>query len=279
MWQTIIHKWLKAPYILNAEEFQAPTQQVATVILLHGIGSSMNMWRPAAKKLPTNVRIIALDLLGFGESPKPGWDVYSARTQADSVATTLFTMKIVGPVVIVGHSLGSLVAIEFARRYPLMTKSLVLISPPLYKLDRPFKRFAFKPDQVISSIHEIMQENPFATERILRMAGKYRLVNKGFSPDGVNVPAFLASLRMAIINQTSYRDILRIKRPIHIISGKLDPIVLTATLKDLAAKRPNITWQAVLGSHEVLGVVQATTVKAINLAIDEARARADRILT
>lgn len=273
MWDKILHKYLKAPYILNVREFQTPKPQVATIILLHGIGSSLGMWDPHVKKMPADVRIIAVDLLGFGASPQPDWNVYNARTQADSLATTLFIMKITGPVVVVGHSLGSLVSIEFARRYPLMTKSLVLVSPPLYKPDRDPKRFDFKPEELLRRMYTLMHDNPSATERVLRMAGKYRLLNKGFSAVNVNVPAYLQSLETAIINQQSYRDILRIKRPIHIISGQLDPIVLDETIKDIVALRPNVQWTRVLGGHEIIGLVQSATIKAVRTAVNEAKAR------
>ncbi len=279
MWQKIIHKYLRAPYILHAREFQAPTRQIATVIMLHGIGSSLEMWGTIAKKMPQDVRVIGVDLLGFGASPKPDWNTYSVRTQADSLATTLFSMKIIGPVVLVGHSLGSLVAVEFARRYPLMTKSLVLVSPPLYQPDREPKRFDFKPEEVLRRMYDIMHDNPAATERVLRMAGKYNLVNKGFSAENVNVPAYLATLDAAIINQQSYHDIQKIKRPIHIITGRLDAIVLDETVKALTITRPNIQWKRVMGAHEIVGFMQAATIKTIKTAIDEAAARASHTLT
>ncbi len=275
MWDKLLHKYLRAPYILNAEELQAPTQQTATIILLHGIGSSLSMWKPLVKKMPADIRIIAIDLLGFGDSPKPDWGIYNARVQADSVATTLFSMKIIGPVVVVGHSLGSLISIEFARRYPLMTKSVVLISPPLYKPDRNPKRFDFKPEEALRRMYQLMAENPNATERILRMAGKYNFLNKGFSSQNVNVPSYLASLQAAIINQQSYRDILKIKRPVHIVSGQLDAIVLDETIEDIVKQRPNVQWTRVLGGHEIVGLVRTAAIKSIKLAVLEAAARDD----
>ena len=270
MWQKFLHKTLKVPYILNSREYQAPKKFRATVILLHGIGSSMAMWEPLLPKMPKDVRIIAIDLLGFGESPKPSWNVYGARMQADSLATTLFSMKIIGPVVVVGHSLGSLVAIEFARRYPLMTKSLVLISPPLYKPDRDPKRLDFKPEEALRQMYALMATNPGATEKILRMGSKYRLFNKGFDAKNVDVPAYLATLETAIINQQSYHDILRIRRPIHVVTGKLDIIVLDSTINELERTMPNVQHTSVIGTHEIVGPLRTATQKAVRSAIDEA---------
>lgn len=270
MWQKFLHKTLKIPYILNNREYQSPKKFRATVILLHGIGSSMAMWEPMLSRMPGDVRIIAIDLLGFGSSPKPTWNVYSARTQADSLATTLFSMKIIGPVVVVGHSLGSLVAIEFARRYPLMTKSLVLVSPPLYKPDRDPKRLDFQPEEALRQMYTLMAANPGATEKILRMGNKYRLFNKGFNAKNVDIAAYLTTLETAIINQRSYGDILKIKRPIHIVTGKLDLIVLDSTINELERTMPNVQHTSVLGTHEIIGALRTATQKAIRLAVDEA---------
>lgn len=231
------------------------------------------MWEPLSKNLPPNVRVIGIDLLGFGHSPKPEWGRYHTKVQADSIATTLVRHRVSGPLVLVGHSLGSLVAIEFARRYSRSVKSLVLISPPIYMPDRNLKRFDFKPEEVLGRMYQLMHDNPNATERVLRMAGKYNLVNKGFSAENVNVPAYLATLETAIINQQSYRDILKIKRPIHIVSGQLDAIVLDKTLEDIVKQRPNIHWKRVFGAHEIVGLVQSATVKAIKAAITEAQER------
>jgi cis-3-alkyl-4-acyloxetan-2-one decarboxylase len=79
--------------------------------------------------------VIVVDLLGFGDSPKPDWATYDARTQAQSLAKTLLGLGLTQRVVLVGHSMGSLVAVEFAKRYPALVKALVLCSPPLYNVD------------------------------------------------------------------------------------------------------------------------------------------------
>lgn len=270
MWQKLLHKWLKAPYILHTVQFQAPKHYHATVILLHGIGSSTAMWDDVATKIPLDARVIAVDLLGFGKSPKPDWNTYSARIQADSIATTLFSMRITGPVVVVGHSLGALVAVEFSRRYPIMTKSLVLVSPPLYHPDHHTKGIGYKPEQAIRRAYTLMRERPLDTERVLRLASKYNLINKGFLVENINVPAYLATLNSVIINQTSYHDILRIKRPIHIISGALDMLVLDSTLRSITKSQPNVTWKRIPAGHEISGLMLVAVSRAINQALGEA---------
>ena len=59
----------------------------------------------------------------------------------------------------------------------------------------------------------------------------------------------------------------------HIITGKLDAVVLESTIKNIAKQRPNVQHTSVLAGHEIAGVMQTATVKAIKTAIKEAAAR------
>lgn len=273
MWQTFLHKWLNVPYQLAYTKYQYPKHPAATVVFLHGIGSSGRMWDKLAHHMPGNVRLISLDLLGFGRSPKPNWKTYNTKTQADSIATTLFSLRVTGPIVIVGHSLGSLVAIELAKRYKTLIKSVVLISPPLYKPDDNPKKFQYKPDEFLQQLYKTMSEHPNDTERILRMAGAYSLFNKGFDSKSMNAAAYMATLEAAIINQTSLKDVQKIKRPIHVITGRLDLFVLERNVKELAKKMPNVTWKSVMGGHEIIGLMYPAVKKEIHAAIKQAERR------
>lgn len=278
MWQKLLHKWLKAPYILHTAHYQAPKQYAATVILLHGIGSSTAMWDNTASKLPAHSRVIALDLLGFGKSPKPAWNTYSARIQADSIATTLFAMRITGPVIIAGHSLGALVAIEFARRYPIMTRELILVSPPLYDIDRePKSTIVYHPRRMLQNVHAVISSHPDSLAKLFVLASQYKLVNQGFDVSRIDLPTFLGTLETAIINQTSMRDLIRLKKPTTIITGKLDPFINESTVRRLAKEYPSITWSSVIAGHEIKGLLESKVVKTIERSI--ANMKPTRVLT
>ncbi len=59
---------------------------------------------------------------------------YSVRTESEAIKVTLDSMKIIDTVVLVGHSYGGLMALDFALRYPHRIKSLILIEPPVFYL-------------------------------------------------------------------------------------------------------------------------------------------------
>jgi len=76
-------------------------------------------------------RLVALDLLGFGESPKPH-SGYGPREHADAVAACLLELGIDEPAVLVGHSMGTLVALALATHHPDMVDRVVAIAAPIY---------------------------------------------------------------------------------------------------------------------------------------------------
>ena len=85
MLDTIIHRWLKVPYALHAEVFASEQKSIATILFIHGIGDKGRAWDEVIAKLLKNLKVVTVDLLGFGQSPSPSWAVYRARTQARSV--------------------------------------------------------------------------------------------------------------------------------------------------------------------------------------------------
>ena len=101
------------------------------IVLLHGMVGSNISWGGEFDELAQRSRLVAIDLLGFGDSPKPAFG-YSARDHADAVAACLDELAIDEPAVVVGHSMGTLVALALARYHPELVATIVAISPPVY---------------------------------------------------------------------------------------------------------------------------------------------------
>src|SRR5690242_17098952 len=70
---------------VHYQEFGEPTDP--TLLLIHGYTSSVTAWRTSAPMLADKgLRVVAVDLLGFGYSEKPNWFEYSITSQARIVA-------------------------------------------------------------------------------------------------------------------------------------------------------------------------------------------------
>lgn len=100
------------------------------IVFVHGFGASSGHWRKNLPVLGQHYRCWAIDLLGFGASakPKPGGDIaYTFETWGEQVAD--FCNAIVGePVVLVGNSIGCIVAMQTAVTHPELVRGLVAIN-------------------------------------------------------------------------------------------------------------------------------------------------------
>ncbi len=116
------------------------------VLLLHGFGAAVGHWRGNYGALSEHHQVYALDLLGFGNSEKPP-TFYGASVWVEQVFDFWQTF-IRKPIILVGNSVGALVALMATHLHPEMTKGLVAISlPDLRELEelvpapvRPIKR-------------------------------------------------------------------------------------------------------------------------------------------
>lgn len=98
------------------------------VIFLHGWVGSWRYWIPAMQTVAVSFRAYALDLWGFGDTAHDPAN-YSLDKQSGLLERFLREMGI-GKVAIVGHGLGALVGILFARKSPGMVDRLLLADMP-----------------------------------------------------------------------------------------------------------------------------------------------------
>lgn len=98
------------------------------LLLLHGFGSALTQWQENLLPLSRAGSVYAMDLIGFGVSEKAS-TTYKVGLWVDQVYE--FWRTFVGqPMVLVGHSLGALVALSAAVAHPEMVDRLVLITLP-----------------------------------------------------------------------------------------------------------------------------------------------------
>lgn len=97
------------------------------LVLLHGVGSSARNWQDAATALAAGGRtVVSVDLPGHGDSDASGGD-FSLGALASAVRDLLDHLGL-DRVVLVGHSLGGGVALQFQYQYPTRVGGLVLVS-------------------------------------------------------------------------------------------------------------------------------------------------------
>ena len=99
------------------------------LVFAHGAACNRRFWDQQLPRFSSAHRVVAVDLRGHGESAAPS-ERYTVRLFAEDLASTCTQLGIESPVVI-GHSLGGLVALDFASAYPEHVAAAVVIDSPL----------------------------------------------------------------------------------------------------------------------------------------------------
>lgn len=109
-----------------------------TLLLIHGNFSSSLHYTPLLERLPKDIRVIAPDLRGYGDSSYYR-RIHSLKELADDMALFLEAKRI-HEVDVVGWSLGGGVALEMAAHYPNVVKKMVLINSTTHRGYPVFKK-------------------------------------------------------------------------------------------------------------------------------------------
>ncbi|WP_299394401.1 alpha/beta hydrolase [uncultured Gelidibacter sp.] len=97
-----------------------------TVVLLHGFLETSIMWKDLIPEIAKSHRVIAIDLLGHGETGCLGY-IHTMEMMADVVKFVMEHLHIEKSVVI-GHSMGGYVALALAEAYPHKVEKLCLMN-------------------------------------------------------------------------------------------------------------------------------------------------------
>lgn len=231
------------------------------VVLLHGLGGSGRYWTEPAKYLSDNFQVTSYDLLGFGESPHPEPFDYYAWQQADALRQAMWNDHIYGKVSIVGHSLGALVALEFAKRYPKKVTKLVLSNIPLIFNSEEVKSVQDRYTVITETLKNELQrkglktvrKSEFIHKQIMPRYAKRQMQEQAFTDYDLNhlsQYAYAQSLENSIENQTSLDNLDNLTMPTYVIRADKDRLVIKSNIDKLAEKIPNCKIIDVTGRHQ-----------------------------
>ncbi len=96
------------------------------VVLVHGVGMARDIWMPQVAQLSRRFQVVTYDMLGHGGSDLPPEGV-TLGAYADQLRALLDHLGI-DRADVVGHSMGALVATEFALTHPARTRSLAALN-------------------------------------------------------------------------------------------------------------------------------------------------------
>ncbi len=235
-----------------------------TVLLLHGKNFSGFYWERVMRLLAARgYRVVAPDQIGFGASSRP--DIHYSFHQMAANTKALLDHLGIARVVVVGQSMGGMLATRFALLHPGMVEKLVLEDPIGLEDYRTFVPYA--------SVEELYKGELNATyESLLNYQKGYYTNWKPEYEPYVRDQAWVlgtgeyarAALASALTSEMVYQqpvcyEFSRIERPTLLIIGREDRTVpgkarLSPEMKAIAGDYPKLgkkTQEMILGSKLV----------------------------
>jgi 2-hydroxymuconate-semialdehyde hydrolase len=226
------------------------------VLLLHGIPTSSRVWDAVGADLALDRRVIAPDLLGYGESGKPADRDVSMAAQAVLVPRLLDALG-VDRVILVGHDLGGAVAQRMAVDAPERVAGLVLIdsvsfdSWPIRRmrvLRRVAPPFATRWPRGWFRWFELSMR-PYVARGDAREAFAASLA--AWSADPAGAEAFMRNARAMDprITQDVAPRLGELRMPAHVVWGRDDPFQKVRWAARLRDAIPGATLSVLDGGH------------------------------
>jgi len=235
------------------------------VILVHGIASSSVTFQDVIPLLEPRHRVIAIDILGFGESPAPVACEYRLEDHVEALAATIRSLKLREPFLLVGHSLGSLISTRYAalnrrgtarslwnrltRRGPV--SRLVLVGPPVYSSAQDIgdARVRARVAAYLRAYDYLRTNRDFTLANAaiishLLPKGIFEITTKTWTP-------FVKSLEHCIESQTVVSDVASLHMPIDVVYGALDQFIAPGSLTVIERMR-HVTMHRVEANDHII---------------------------
>lgn len=143
------------------------------IFLIHGFGASIEHWRNNVSALNQNHSIYALDLLGFGASKKIK-TTYTVDLWVEQVHD-LWQSLTDKPIIIIGNSIGSLICISAALKYPKMVQGIAMLSLPDVSIREEMIPRPFRP--IVKRIENLVA-SPLLIKTLLKVARRPNVIRK-----------------------------------------------------------------------------------------------------
>ena len=123
--------FLNYPIYTVSEQPKELSEKDVAILLIHGFGASTDHWRFNIPVLSNKFEVHAMDLLGFGRSPKPSDVEYSGALWKDQVIS--YVKEIIKkPTIIVGNSLGGYAALAAGVALQELSAGVILLNAAGY---------------------------------------------------------------------------------------------------------------------------------------------------
>lgn len=245
--------------MLHTEDLNRAGQPA--LVFLHGIAGSTASWGAPFRALSDTRRVVLVDALGFGRSPKPVEGAYSVEDHVRALLETLDTLG-VARTTLVGHSMGCILALAFAVRFPARVSSLVLLAAPLYRdsaearrtiatsswfnrwlaLETPLAHFACK---LMCHLRPVLQPlMPWFMRDVPAAVARDSLMHHWHS--------YSRTLQALLIESRPASWLADIRVPVLFVQGTLDAVAPADLVREAIAPHPLMQMETLAAGHAMV---------------------------
>ena len=191
------------------------------VLLIHGLGSSTRDWDLQVPALASQFKVITFDVRGHARSEKPR-QRYSVKLFTDDTAALIRALD-VGPVHVIGISMGGMIAFQLAVDAPELVRSLVIAnSGPAMPIKTLAQRLMIWTRIAIVNTRGMRKMGEVLAARLLpkpeHAAARRDFIERWAENDPV---AYLSALK-GLVNWSVMDALPRIDRPVLVLTGDQD---------------------------------------------------------
>ena len=248
--------------------FQIAGDEGVPLVFLHGLGGDAEQWRPQLDAFSDGHRAIAWDMPGYGDSAPIEAMTFPALAEA---VVTLFDRLSIKRAHLVGHSMGGMIAQEFALLHADRMRSLTLVATSgafgknaAGEVDEAWRR-------------QFVERRLGPLDRGASLAELAPKVVKGLVGDQPDPKGMeQAILSMAAVPERGYRDavacltsfdletdLAKIRTPTLLVAGEKDPVAPPKVMAKLAEAIPEARLDVITGAGHLLNLEQPAAFNGI----------------
>ncbi len=251
-------------YTKDGTAFKSYGDQPSPLIFIHGVGMRGDVWSPQVEYFSNDYQVITYDFLGHGEShlppEEPVLDDYVEQLN------NLLKHLNLSLISLVGHSMGALISVAFALKYPDKVKALVPINIAFNRSEEVQKGVLNRANQILQTnkilnIEQTLErwfKNKTSADD-LKKIDKIRNWLANTSPQGYGRTYRL----FALSDKVFLNKLSRLRPPVLYLTGDEDPNSTPAMSQQMAEETPNGSSNSLTGEAHMMSYIAANKVNPI----------------
>jgi sigma-B regulation protein RsbQ len=223
-----------------------------TLLLAHGFGCDQNMWRFVVSELSKHYRIVLLDFVGSGKSDLSQYDIHKYSTlegYAQDILDVFDALELEG-VTVVGHSVGSIIALLAGIKRPEFFSKVAMVCPSPCFLNLPPDYFGGFAKEDLEELLNLMDKNyigwaEYLAPLVMGLNNDHALIGE-LSESFCSTDPVVAKNFAKATFFSDYRSTLKeLTHPTLIFQSKNDSLAATTIGEYMHSELPNSTMEVI----------------------------------